>query len=52
MMDNGEIHLLPVSAAVRRAQEMVRKFVPDGVSLVDELLDDRRREVARESRDG
>jgi AbrB family looped-hinge helix DNA binding protein len=49
---DGELHLLTIQAAVRRAQAIVRRFVPEGVSLVDELLEDRRREVEREHQDG
>jgi AbrB family looped-hinge helix DNA binding protein len=52
VLENGEIHILPVSAAIRRAQAVVRRFVPEGVSLVDELLEDRRREVVREASNG
>jgi AbrB family looped-hinge helix DNA binding protein len=52
IVENGELHLLPLRAAVRRAQAIVRRFVPEGVSLVDELLEDRRREVEREGLDG
>ena len=48
----GELHLLPIPAAVRKAQAIVRQFVPEGISLVDELLEDRRREVEREERNG
>jgi len=44
----GEIHLLTPTAAARRAQAIVRQFVPEGVSLVDELIEDRRREVEAE----
>jgi bifunctional DNA-binding transcriptional regulator/antitoxin component of YhaV-PrlF toxin-antitoxin module len=44
----GEIHLLTPAALARRAQAIVREFVPEGVSLVDELLEDRRREVEGE----
>lgn len=51
-IDTGELHLLTVRAAMRRAQAIVRKFVPEGVSLVDELIEDRRREVERERQDG
>lgn len=51
-IDNGELNLLTRRAAVRRAQAIVRQFVPEGVSLVDELIDDRRREVEREQRNG
>ena len=51
-VSDGELHLLTRQAAVRRAQAIVRQFVPEGVSLVDELLEDRRREVEREQQDG
>lgn len=51
-MEDGELHLLTLQAAVRRAQVIVRRFVPEGVSLVDELIEDRRREVERERQDG
>ena len=49
---DGELHLLTIEAAVRKAQAIVRQFVPEGVSLVDELLQDRRREVEREQHNG
>ncbi len=49
---DGEFHLLTIEAAVRKAQAIVRQFVPEGVSLVDELLQDRRREVEREEHNG
>jgi AbrB family looped-hinge helix DNA binding protein len=51
-LEDGEIHLLTPKAAMRRAQAMVREFVPEGVSLVDELFADRRREVEREEQRG
>jgi AbrB family looped-hinge helix DNA binding protein len=51
-VDNGELRFLTIPAAVRKAQAMIRKFIPEGVSLVDELLEDRRREVEREQQDG
>lgn len=47
--EDDELRLLTMPAAVRKAQAIVRKYVPEGVSLVDELLEDRRREVERES---
>jgi AbrB family looped-hinge helix DNA binding protein len=47
-LEGGEIKLLTPEAAMRRAQAIVRSFVPEGVSLVDELIADRRREAARE----
>ena len=49
---DGEIHLLTRKAVTRRVQALAREFVPPGVSLVDELLEDRRREVEAESRHG
>jgi len=48
-IESGEIHLLTSAAAMRRARAIVRQFVPEGVSLVDELIEDRRREVEREA---
>jgi AbrB family looped-hinge helix DNA binding protein len=49
-LTGDEIHLLTIPAAVRRAQAIVRRFVPEGVSLVDELIAERRREAERETR--
>ena len=49
---DGEIHLLTRAAVTRRVQALAREFVPQGVSLVDELLEDRRREVEAESQRG
>lgn len=51
-IDDGELNLLTRRAAVRRAQAIVRQFVPEGTSLVDELIEDRRREVERERDNG
>ena len=46
---NGEsFNLVGWRTSVRRAQAWARSFIPEGVSLVDELLADRRREVERE----
>lgn len=39
---------LSVAERVKRAQSVVRKFVPDGISLVDELIEERRRELEAE----
>jgi bifunctional DNA-binding transcriptional regulator/antitoxin component of YhaV-PrlF toxin-antitoxin module len=47
----GELQLRTVAAAVRTAQAIVRRFVPEGVSLVDELIEDRQREAEAVSRD-
>ena len=37
-----------LKAAIRRAQERVRRYIPEGVSLSDELIADRRDEARRE----
>ena len=47
-VEDEEIRLMTIPVAVRKAQAIVRQYVPEGVSLVDELLEDRRREVERE----
>jgi len=47
-LHDGELRLLTISAAVRKAQSIIRRFVPEGVSLVNELIADRRRESERE----
>ncbi len=43
-VQNGQIRLEPIHAAVARAQAIVRQYVPETASLVDELSEDRRRE--------
>lgn len=42
-VQDGRIRLEPISAAVARAQAIVRRYVPDTTSLVSELTEDRRR---------
>ena len=46
--DDDEIKLVTPEATTRKIQAEVRKFVPEGVSLVDELLKERRREAKLE----
>jgi AbrB family looped-hinge helix DNA binding protein len=45
---DGEARLTTRRERLRRAQELVRRYVPEGVSLVDELIAERRAEAARE----
>jgi antitoxin PrlF len=45
---DGEVHLRPVRAAIKRMQEIMRPYIIEGVSVVDELIADRRREAADE----
>jgi bifunctional DNA-binding transcriptional regulator/antitoxin component of YhaV-PrlF toxin-antitoxin module len=49
VIENGEVRLFTIPTAIRRAQAIVREIVPEGVSLVDELLEDRRREAERDN---
>ncbi|HWK34608.1 MAG TPA: AbrB/MazE/SpoVT family DNA-binding domain-containing protein [Hyphomicrobium sp.] len=49
--ENDEVRLTTIPVAVRKAQAIVRQYVPEGVSLVDELLEDRRREVEQETQE-
>ena len=51
VFENGEVRLIGKDAAITRAQTLVSKYVPEGVSLVDELLAERRKEVNQEGRE-
>ena len=49
VLDERGVRLLPSRAeALKRAQALVRKYVPEGRSLSEELLEDRRREALLE----
>lgn len=48
-VENGEFRITSPDVAVRRAQSLARQFIPEGVSLVDELIADRREEARREA---
>ena len=52
ILEDGELRLIGINVAVRKAQAWVRKYVPEGVSLVDELIEERRREAEEEDRNG
>jgi antitoxin PrlF len=45
---DGAVILEPIDVAVRRAQALVRRYVPDGSSVVDELIAERRAASADE----
>lgn len=47
-LDGESLRILTQKESIKRAQALVRKFVPKGVSLVDELIADRRREASNE----
>jgi AbrB family looped-hinge helix DNA binding protein len=41
-LENDSIRLFPLRQAVAQAQKKVRRYVPEGVSLVDTLIQQRR----------
>jgi len=44
-----ELHLRPYRKAIREAQAIIAKYIPDrDRSLVDELIEERRKEAERE----
>lgn len=47
-IDDGALRLVPLSQAIREAQELVAKYVDKDRSLVAELIAERRAEAARE----
>jgi len=50
-VDDGELRVYTRAEAVRKAQEFCRKLVRPGVSMVDELIAERREEARRELED-
>lgn len=47
-VEDGELRVRSLAKAIARAQAILRRHVPAGVSLADELIADRRREADRE----
>ena len=47
-LKDGELHVRPYSEVLRRVRERLRNYVPEGVSLSDELIADRKAEAERE----
>ena len=47
-LEDDELRITTMERRIRAAQSMVRKYVKPGVSLVDELIADRRREAKHE----
>jgi AbrB family looped-hinge helix DNA binding protein len=50
-LKDGDLRVRSLDAVVERAQALVRRYVPDDVSLADELIEDRRAEAAPELED-
>lgn len=47
-LGNGQIRLIPLRQAIDLAQKTVQQYVPEGTSLVDALIQERREEARRE----
>ncbi|MBI4339835.1 MAG: AbrB/MazE/SpoVT family DNA-binding domain-containing protein [Chloroflexi bacterium] len=45
VLEGDELRLFTLRQSIRRIQELVRQHVPEGVSLTDELLEERRQEA-------
>ena len=51
-LNGDELRLRSRQAAIKRVQDMVRKYIPDASrSLADELIAERREEAAREEQE-
>lgn len=50
-IEDGEIRFATPQRTMQRVNDVLRPFVPDGVSLADELIAERKREAEREIRE-
>ena len=48
VLEEEEIRLMTLRRAIQRAQEIVGRYIPEGRSLSDALIQERREEAARE----
>jgi AbrB family looped-hinge helix DNA binding protein len=48
-VQDGELRMRTAAAAIARAQEIVRRHIPDGHSLSEELIRERHEEASGES---
>ena len=49
-VEDGELHMVSPRVGARQAQAMLKALLPQGASLAEELIADRRREAEAESR--
>ncbi|MGN5376513.1 AbrB/MazE/SpoVT family DNA-binding domain-containing protein [Sphingomonas hankookensis] len=47
-IDHGELRVRSIAKAIEHARAILRRYVPEGVGLADELIADRRAEAERE----
>ena len=45
---DGELHIRSYMDVIKGVQERMRKYIPEGVSVVDEFIAERRAEAERE----
>jgi AbrB family looped-hinge helix DNA binding protein len=48
LVEDGELHLITVRQGIKRAQALAEPYIRPGVSMVDELIAERRAEAERE----
>lgn len=51
-LEGDELRLISPTASLRRAQEVLKPYMREGVSWADQLIAERRREVEREDKGG
>lgn len=44
-LEDNSLRIMTQKESIRRAQERFRRLIPEGVSIVDELIADRRKEA-------
>ncbi len=47
VLEDGEIRVVSKRQAITRAQTLLRRYIPEGRSLSEELIQERREETAR-----
>ena len=47
-LEDNTLKIITQRESIRKAQKLFRQFVPEGVSIVDELIADRRKEAENE----
>jgi AbrB family looped-hinge helix DNA binding protein len=48
VLEEGSLRVMTPKEGIRRAQELVRRYVPEGHRLSEELIEERRKESRRE----
>jgi AbrB family looped-hinge helix DNA binding protein len=48
ILEDGEIRVIPLKEAVKKAQELFKAFIPQGINLSEELIQERHKESENE----